>query len=516
MQGSRTRRGEVRRGRALRVLVLVAGVVAASAGGRTASVLAGVAGGHGEPLPAAWAAPNGNRANTRTARTAIDSANVGKLRTAWTAPLTGIGGGGYRYAATPLIAGNVVYTQDLTSTVTAYSEADGHVLWRHPFPGEPSPGPNGVALGSGRVYGATAHYAFALDRRSGKLVWRSATLIRNDHEGIDMAPAVSDGRVYVSTVPGNAQAFYAGGGVGTLFALDAATGKVRWRFRTAPISLWGDTQKNSGGGLWYPPALAADGSLYADIGNPAPFPDASSRPGPDLYTDSVVKLDQRTGRLLWAQQLLPHDLYDWDLQDPPVLVTVAGRPIVVAAGKMGYVYAVDARSGRLLWKTAVGIHNGHDDDSAQALGGHPPSLGDVIYPGSFGGVLTPIAVAGDTAYVPVVDLGTRWEPSETQLWDSAGGEVVAVDLATGTVRWATKLGHPVFGAATVANDLVFTTTFDGRVVALSRSDGKVVWQWQLPTGTNAPLAIAGRTLVTAASIPEGDARTQLVALTLPR
>jgi outer membrane protein assembly factor BamB len=480
--------------------VAVAAAVGVSSGARTTA--------------ASWAASNGNLDNTRVAASAITAQNVASLKVAWTAPLNGIGGDDYRYAATPVIAGGVVYTQDLASTVTAYRESDGKVLWTRPFPNAPSVGPNGVTFASGRLYGATPTYAFALAAATGKLLWRSPTLTRNDHEGVDMAPAVAHGLVYVSTVPGNASAFYAGGGVGRLFALDARTGRVRWRFNTVPTTLWGKPAVNSGGGVWYSPAVSGN-AIYADIGNPAPFPDASSRPGPNLYTDSIVKLNATTGKLEWYRQLVPHDLYDWDLEAPPIVTTVGGRKIVVAAGKMGYVYGVDASSGKLLWKTPVGIHNGHDSDSQEALAGEAPSLAGIVYPGSYGGVLTPLAVAGGVAYVPVVDLGTAWEPQETQQWGSADGELAAVSLKTGKLLWSTKLGAPVFGAATVSNGLVFTTTFDGKLVAVSRSSGNVVWRYALPTSTNAPLSIAGNMLVTAASIPHGDARAELIAFRLP-
>jgi len=462
---------------------------------------------------AAWTAPNGDLDNTRVATSSITAANVSSLKVAWKVPLTGVGADDYRFAATPLIAGGVVYTQDLASTVTAYRESNGSVLWTHAFPDAPSAGPNGVTLAGGRLYGATPTYAFALDAATGSLVWRSVTLTRNGHEGIDMAPTVANGIVYVSTVPGNASSFYAGGGIGRLFALDARTGKVRWRFNTVPASLWGKPGVNAGGGVWYSPAVSGN-AVYADIGNPAPFPNAASRPGPNLYTDSVVKLDASTGKLIWYRQVLPHDLYDWDLEAPPVLTTAGGRSIVVAAGKMGDVYGVDATTGSLLWKTPVGIHDGHDNDDEQAMDGSPPSLAGVVYPGSYGGVLTPLAVADGVAYVPIVDLGTAWLPQETQQWSSAAGELDAVELDTGKLLWSTKLASPVFGAATVSNDLVFTTTFAGALVAVSRSNGRVVWRCELPTSTNAPLAIAGNVLVTAASIPHDSGEAELIAFRL--
>ena len=91
----------------------------------------------------------------------------------------------------------------------------------------------------------------------------------------------------------------------------------------------------------------------------------------------------------------------------------------------------------------------------------------------------------------------------TGTFDYAGnsGEFLAIDVASGRVLWTTKLPTMAFGAATVSNDLVFTTTFDGTVYAFSKKDGSIAWQGTLPTRTNAPLTIAGDTLVTAASYP---------------
>lgn len=126
-----------------------------------------------------------------------------------------------------------------------------------------------------------------------------------------MAPGVFDGTVYVSTTPGNFHTFYTGHGAGVLWALDAATGRPRWSFRTVPFSLWGDASVNSGGGLWNPPGFDGHGGVYIDVANPGPTNAggpgnvwARSRPGPNLYTDSLVKLDARTGRVLLA---LPGD-----------------------------------------------------------------------------------------------------------------------------------------------------------------------------------------------------------------
>jgi outer membrane protein assembly factor BamB len=185
------------------------------------------------------------------------------------------------------------------------------------------------------------------------------------------------------------------------------------------------------------------------------------------------------------------------MQVSPIYTKSGGQPVIVDSGKMGQVYAMNADTGKLLWKTPVGRHNGHDNDNLLALAHEfRPKLPYVYYPGVLGGVETNMALAGGTIYVPVVNLSatfkTRAQGIATQgSLKTATGEMVAVSLATGKVLWDRKLPTPAFGDATVTNDLVFTTTYNGKVIALSRSNGAIVWQKQLPAGTNAPVSVNG-------------------------
>ena len=104
---------------------------------------------------------------------------------------------------------------------------------------------------------------------------------------------------------------------------------------------------------------------------------------------------------------------------------------------------------------------------------------------------------------------------DTPLIEVGTGDLVRLDLATGAVDWSVKLDTMPFGAATISNDLVFTTLYDGRVVAYSTADGSQVWSAQLPAGTNSPLVIAGDRLVTAAGVPQGpDQKAALVVFQL--
>jgi glucose dehydrogenase len=254
--------------------------------------------------------------------------------------------------------------------------------------------------------------------------------------------------------------------------------------------------------------IGPDDSVYAGIGNPyLSQQEAQATPSRQLYTDSIVKLSQATGKLEWYYQAFPDDFHDWDLQISPIYTTTAaGRPVVLAAGKGGFVFAFDAASGQLLWKTAVGIHNGHDNDDQLALEGTLQlTTPYILYPGEIGGVETNMAAADGMVYVPVVNVPTTYTSATARVGTpdltKAAGEMVAIDLATGKQLWTTALPQMPLGGATVSNDLVFTATFTGEVVALSRQDGSIVWKAQLPAGSNATLAIVGNTLLAGAGIP---------------
>jgi plastocyanin len=236
-----------------------------------------------------------------------------------------------------------------------------------------------------------------------------------------------------------------------------------------------------------------------------------------------VKLDAETGNLVWSHQVIPNDFWDWDLHLSPVLADDNGRQLVVTAGKLGYVVAVDPETGEQVWKTAVGTHNGHDQDSQKQLDGtlDLPATPFEVFPGPYGGVETNLAVQDGKVYAAVVNLPglakTAADLNRPVLpvdFAQGKGELVRLDLATGAIDWSVKLDTMPLGAATVSNDLVFTTLFDGRVAAYSVDDGSEVWSATLPAGTNSPVAIAGDTLVTAAGFPQGNQKPVLVAYKL--
>ena len=472
----------------------------------------------------AWLYPNADIANTRDAvNSAISSRNVAQLKPAWTFRLTGLAASsvtGYgSLAATPVVRDGVVYFQDLHADVYALGLGTGKLKWEYQVDSSSTStyGPNGVAVANGRVYGESPTSAFALSAATGRMIW-IRTLPNGLAGTFGIQPQVANGRVYLATQAG----MVPGGGV--LLALSASTGNLLWTFKTLLKAVPG---VQTAGGAWETPLVNRDGSVTFGVGNPyQSVASAISTPSRLLYTDSVVNLDAATGKLRWYYQAVPDDFKDFDMQASPISASINGVPAVIDAGKMGYVYAMDARTGTLIWKTPVGEHNGHDNDSLEALE-HTISLSVpfTILPGSLGGVLTNMALAGTSLYVVTCDLPyTVTNLNQTLGIDVptnpnvATGEVEALNLVTGDVEWDTKVPQMPLGAATVSKNLVFTTLYNGTLIALNRNTGAIVYRRRLPTSTNAPIAIAGDTLLVPAGGPTlgtagGD--PQLLALRVP-
>jgi outer membrane protein assembly factor BamB len=480
-------------------LAAVAGAAVASSTG-SGSQAAGQPPPEVAPATDSWPAHDYDLSNSRaTTHTRISAATVATLKKKWSFKIPGSGAFG-NFATTPIVLGGVVYFQDLNSNVYAVDEQTGKLKWKHVF-GSASIGPNGVALGYGRLYGATVSTVFALNPANGALIWKHK-LTPSIHEGIDMAPQLYDDKVLVSTVPGSGtKHFYEAGAIGTVSALRADTGKTVWTFGTVRIPKTGEF---SGGGLWYPPAVDAKGDVYLGVANPGLWPNSPKnpngalRPGPNLYTDSLVVLDGSTGKLKWYRQVIAHDVRDYDLMIAPVLFTPSGgSQLVIGAGKMGKVFAWNAATGASVWRANVGKHL---NDS-----GLLPKKPVTVCPGDFGGIETPMAQAKGTLFVPWLNLCAQASATTFSVPGSvfakATGGLTAFDAATGKVKWQKALPHPDFGAATVANDVVFTSDFTGKIYAFSTTTGKQLWTAQAPAGINAFPAVTDHMLLVGAGTP---------------
>jgi outer membrane protein assembly factor BamB len=216
---------------------------------------------------------------------------------------------------------------------------------------------------------------------------------------------------------------------------------------------------------------------------------------------------------VWFRQAHPHDLFDRDFVHTMVLDAAGddhrvAHDIVIGTGKGGVVLGMDASSGRLLWRTPVGLHK---NDDLTALSGPTEVL-----PGTFGGVLTPPASAHGRVFVAALNAPDTLSPDSTAYFGgkigTMPGDVVAIDGRTGKTLWDTKVPGDPTGGVTLVNDLVFTATYQGTILALSASDGRVVWQMQAPGGVNGWMSIAGDTIV----VPVGFSNPAvLVALHIP-
>jgi alcohol dehydrogenase (cytochrome c) len=449
---------------------------------------------------------------------------VSRLKPAWAFKITGQAAAGVErsgsLAANPIVENGVVYLQDLDSNVYALGLGSGKLEWEYQCnaPEESGPGPNGVAVQDGRVYGETPTTVFSLNAATGKAVWVDSHVLHQGEGTFGIQPEAADGRVYLASQYG------IGPGGGVLLALKASTGAVLWRFNTVlGLDRGVRLARLGSGGAWETPLVSPDGSVTYGIGNPYQTPESALKyPSAQLYTNSDVNLDAPTGKLRWYYQGVPNDFKDYDMQTSPISAQVGGRPVIIGSGKMGYVYEMDARTGKLIWKKPVGAHNGHDNDSLDALK-HDIRLKApyTILPGSLGGVLTNLAEAGDSVYVATLDVPLTFTslniPATTKAAARPSGEVEALSLATGRVEWDTRVATVPLGAATVSNDLVFTTLVNGTVLALDRRTGKVVRQLKVPTRTNAPIAIAGQTLLIPAGGISGigpSRNPQLVAYSL--
>jgi outer membrane protein assembly factor BamB len=474
-----------------------------------------------------WPLPGKDYNNTRaTMDSSINSSNVKTLGASWVFNVPSGQGTFGSISTTPIILGNNVYVQDIGNNTMLLDLATGQQKWQTVY-NIANEGPNGASVGYGKVFVSASPYEMvALDATTGKEVWRTPLVdVAKDPSqgvnGIDIQTIAYDGIVYTSTVPGNAGVFYAGGGMGVIYALDQATGKVLWSFNTIKdTGLWGHPEINSGGGAWYPPSIDTQtGMMFIGVGNPGPFPgqpkatgipqdwpNGTSRPGPNLYTCTALAFDHKTGELKWYNQVRPHDINDYDLQIPPILATASyaekQQDVAIFAGKMGYVYMMNRQTGALLWEIPVGQHTN------DLLAAFPTNAQIPVIPSAIGGVETPMSYADGVVYVLANNTPSEIKNGLTTPvfgLNKSTSDLLAIDVNYGRILWDVPLNAGGFGGTTVVNDLVFTATYDGMLYAFKRDTGEQVWSYKAPAGVNAFPAFAGDMMVLPVAGPGGPA-----------
>ena len=312
-----------------------------------------------KPTTNDWLSYNGDHTGSRySTLTEITPANARHLQAKWVFHSHDAGA----LEVTPVVAAGVMF---LTSGNDAYAldAATGNQLWHHVRPvtqglidDASSHHNRGVAVLGTRVFMTTDNaHLLCLDARSGNLLWDTLYTTGNKNWGATSAPMVIKNLVVTGTSGGD------DGVRGFIAAFDPQTGKEVWRFwsipgpgefgnQSWPNGLW----EHGGGAMWMPGTFDPElNTLYWSTGNPTPDYDGSVRPGDDLYTCSVVALDPDTGKLKWYFQYSPHNLYDYDSAQTPVLINAKfkGEPrkLLVSANRNGFLYILDRTNGKFLF-----------------------------------------------------------------------------------------------------------------------------------------------------------------------
>jgi alcohol dehydrogenase (cytochrome c) len=488
--------------------------------------------------------------------TQITPANVGALRLAWVAQLPTDDAA----ESTPIVVGPWMFVTEQPEGVTALDARTGTVLWQfhRPLPdgipqccGEPN---RGVAVFGNAVYVETfdAHL-IALSAATGAQLWDTTVADWRHGYSMTSAPFVADGRIVAGVAGGDM------GIRGFISAYSAATGAQLWRFYTVPApgepggnSWGGDSWRHGGAAAWFNGGAydPETGLLYFGTGNPGPIFSYLQRPGDNLYSDCLVALDVRTGKLRWYYQFTPADAHGWDSTEQPILADIdwqgQSTPVLLLANRNGFFYALDRRTGRFLFAKAFARQTwaaGFDASGRPIRLPHsdPTPNGTLISPPAWGATSwwsPSFDAARGLVFVPSVDsadlmfadketelhlgrlfLGSGYQRAPDQPTTLA---LRAIDAATGEIRWNTVIDRgggeipgQMGGVLSTAGGVLFaghSSEFD----AYDAATGAVLWRTPLGSDIHAaPISyaiagqqyvalLAGRTLFVF-SLPSGQA-----------
>jgi alcohol dehydrogenase (cytochrome c) len=369
----------------------------------------------------------------------------------------------------------------------------------------------GAAYYANRLYRGTGEGdVLAYDAATGKKVWSTHLADPDKGESIPSAPIAWTGLIFVGTAGSERYGFR-----GRVCALDADTGKVVWETYTVPTDVpqpgnekmqaqakatWGNTSEVpiTGGGTWSSYSLDAErGLLYVPTGNPGPDFSTAVRPGTNLYTNSILVLDAKTGIYRNHYSLVPSDFHDWDLAAAPVLVTTkAGKRVVAGAPKDGLLHAYDLATDKKLYATPITTRENDEvplsttptrfcPGSAGGSEWNGPAFSpdtNLLYDGTADWCVTITLDAKELAKKP----GQTWTGTELAAqfgkkdlnWS---GWVTATDADTGQVKWKFRAPAPVLSGITpTRGGLVFAGDLDKHAYAFDAATGKVLWRTELP------------------------------------
>jgi len=476
--------------------------------------------------------PGGNRYSTLTQ---ITKDNLGRLAPRWIFTLQGTG----LLQATPVVVGGIMY-MPASNECYALDAGTGRELWHYRAPGEKTGGTNrGVAVAGDRVFMETEKaHIIALNRMTGERIWDTEMADWRQSYFATSAPLVAAGLV-VAGVGGGEH-----GTRGFLAAYDQRTGKEVWRFWTVPLpgepksETWqGRGIEHGGAPTWFTGTYDRElDVVYWPTGNPAAEYYGDDRSGDNLYSDYILALDAKTGRLKWYYQGTPHDLWDWDATETPVVIDAVWenrpRKLLLHANRNGFFYVFDRTDGKLLlakrfiskltWANGIGA----DGRPLKLPNQEPTPSGTLVCPSQDGATnwYSPsFNPATGLYYVQTFEKcsvytkstpGT-WQPgreylggSQRTLDDPTPERILrAIDIRTGKIVW--ELPQPGLadswgGTLTTATGLLFVAAEGGSLLAVDATTGKVLWSFptnQLWKASPMTYSMDGRQFIAIASGP---------------
>jgi alcohol dehydrogenase (cytochrome c) len=432
-----------------------------------------------------------------------------------------------KHEVTPLVVNGVMYTIQSPNDVIALDAATGKTIWTYSHKPDPAARnccgrlSRGLAiLGDTLFLAAFDARIIAIDAKTGKELWNTEAADPKQGYAFTHAPLVVKDKVIAGTAGGEF------GVRGFIAAWDVKTGKEVWRFNTVPgpgepgHETWsGDSWMHGGAPVWVTGSYDPDLNLtYWGTGNPGPDWDGNGRLGDNLYSCSVVALNPDTGKLEWYYQFSPHNEFDWDSTQVPVLADIEWlgrtRKIMLWANRSGMFYVIDRITGEFMKGqpfVKTNWSSGFDPKGRPILaaGMAPTKEGTLVYPGNQGGTnWYPPSFSPHTGlfYIPTWENSSTTyikgdEPPEFQEGKSFSGlfpkqgargediysAVRAIDPKTGEKKWDYRQNAPSTeaGILTTAADVLFSGSRDGSFYALDARDGKLLWQTNLGPSVSA-------------------------------
>jgi alcohol dehydrogenase (cytochrome c) len=439
-----------------------------------------------------------------------------------------------KHEVTPLVVDGVMYTIQSPNDVIALDAATGKTIWTYSHkPAEGTRNPccgnltRGVAILGDKLFLAGLDAKMiALDAKTGKELWNVQVADYKQQYAMTVAPLVVKDKV-ISGVAGGEH-----GVRGFLAAYDVNTGKEVWRFNTVPgpgepgYETWlgkdgkpNDNYLHGGAPIWVTGSYDPETNLTMwGTGNAGPDYNGDNRVGDNLYSSSVVAVDADTGKLKWHYQFSPHDEFDWDATQVPVLadIDINGRPrkVMMWANRNGVFYVLDRATGQFLSGTSFVKTNwftGFDEKGrpTRAPGILPTNEGTLVYPGNQGGTnwynpsFSPVT---GLFYIPAWENSssvyrkgedppefhdgqsfTGTSPGRSSATDDVFSSIIAMDPKTRQRKWTFRMSAPSTegGVLTTASNVLFAGGRDGQFIALDARDGKLLWESNLGPSVSA-------------------------------